>query len=64
MGERRAAYRVLVGKREGKRPFRRPGRRWDGSSGRRNGGMDWVDLDQDRDRWWVLVKAVRNVWVP
>jgi hypothetical protein len=28
------------------------------------GGMDWTDLAQDRDRWWVDVNAVLNVWVP
>ena len=27
------------------------------------GGMDWIDLAQDRDRWWVLVSAVMNLWV-
>ena len=27
------------------------------------GGMDWIDLAQDRDRWWVLVGAVMNLWV-
>jgi hypothetical protein len=28
------------------------------------GGMDWINLTQDRDRWWVLVNAVMNLWVP
>jgi len=28
------------------------------------GGMDWIELAQDRDRWMVLVKAAMNVWVP
>jgi hypothetical protein len=28
------------------------------------GGMDWIDLAEDRDRWWVLVNAVMNLWVP
>ena len=27
-------------------------------------GMDWIDLDQDRDRWWGLVNAVMNIRVP
>jgi hypothetical protein len=29
-----------------------------------DGGMDWIDLDQDRDRWRVLVTAVMNFWLP
>jgi hypothetical protein len=28
------------------------------------GGVDWIDLDQDRDRWWALVNAVMSLWVP
>jgi len=27
-------------------------------------GMDWIDLAQDRDRWWALANAVMNLWVP
>jgi hypothetical protein len=48
MGEKRSAYRILVGKPEGKRPQERP--RWvhDIKVDHR-GGMDWIDLAQDRD---------------
>ena len=28
------------------------------------GGMDWIELAQDRDKWWALVTAVMNLWVP
>jgi hypothetical protein len=67
MGERKGVYTVLVGKPEGKRPLGRPRRRWKDNimidlltwSGR--GGMDWTDLGQDRDRWWVVVNAVMNL---
>jgi len=69
MGERRGVYRVLVGKPEGKRPLGRPRRRWEDNikMDLREvgcGGMDWIELAQDRDRWRALVKTVMNLRVP
>jgi hypothetical protein len=63
MEERRNAYRLLVGKPEGKRPLGRPRRRWVdnirmdlGEVGR--GDVDWIGLAQDRNRWRALVNSV------
>jgi hypothetical protein len=68
-GEKRNAYRLMVGKPEGKRPLGRPRRRcvdnikmdlreigW--------GGMEWVDLAQDKGYWKVLVNTAINLPVP
>jgi hypothetical protein len=65
MGEKRNAYKVLMGKPEGKRPLGRPRRRWDDNI-RMDlreigwGGMDWIDLVRDRDQWRALVNTVMN----
>jgi hypothetical protein len=69
MGERRGAYRALVGKPEGRRPLGRPRHRWEDNikmdlRGVGCGGTDWVDLAQDRDRWRAVVYTVMNLWVP
>jgi len=69
MGDMRGVYRVLVGKPEGKRQFVRPGRGWDNNIKMDLqevgcGGMGWIDLDQDRDRWRGLVNAVMNLRIP
>ena len=71
MGERRGVYRVLVGKPEGKRPLGRPRlRREDNIKmdlqevGRGDGGKDWIDLAQDRDRLRTLIKTALSLLVP
>jgi len=55
MGERRGVYRVLVRKPEGKRPLGGPRRIWEDNIKMDLqevgcGGMDWIELAQDRDR--------------
>jgi hypothetical protein len=69
MRERRVAYRVLVGKPEGKKPLGKPRRKWEDNIMMDLqevgwGGMDWIDLAQDRDSWQALVNAVINLRVP
>jgi len=68
IGERRGVYRLLVGKLEGKRPLGRSMCRWEDNNKLDLqevglGGMDWIDLRQDRDRWLALVNAVINLRV-
>jgi 3-oxoacyl-ACP reductase-like protein len=68
MGEERYVYRVLVGKAEVNKPLGRPRRRWQDNI-RMDlqevgcGGMGWIGLAQDRDRWWEIVTAVMNLRV-
>jgi len=58
-GERRGVYRILVGKPEGKGPLGKPGRRWEDNIKMDHqevgcGGMDGIELAQDRERWRAL----------
>jgi hypothetical protein len=68
MGEETKVYKGLVGKPEGKRPLGRPRRRWEDEI-RMDlreigvGGVDWIRLSQDRDRWRAVVSAVMNLRV-
>jgi hypothetical protein len=67
--EQRNAYKISVGKLEGTRPLGRPRHRWVYNI-KMNleetgwGGMDWIDLAQDRDWWRYLVNSIMNLWVP
>jgi hypothetical protein len=69
MGEGRGVYRVLVGRPEGKRPLRRPRRRWEDNikmDFREVGidGVNWIQLVQDRVQWRACVNTVMNLRVP
>jgi len=69
MRERGGLCRVLVGKTEVKRPFGRPRHRWEDNIKMDLqevgcGGMNWIELAQDRDRWRALVNVIMNLRVP
>jgi hypothetical protein len=69
MGENRNAYRLLVGKPEGRRPLGRPRRRWLDNIRMRIaevgwGDVDLIDLAQDRERCRALVNSVLDLRVP
>jgi hypothetical protein len=68
MGEKRGAYRILVARPKGRRPLRRSRLRWEDNVKMDHlevgWGMDWIEVAEDRDRWWALVNAVMNLRVP
>jgi len=69
MGERRGIFRVLVGKPEGKRPLGRPRHRWEDNIEMNLkevgcGGMDWIELSQDRYSWRTRESAIMDLRVP
>jgi hypothetical protein len=68
-GERRNSYRNLVGKPEDKRPLGRPRRKCENNiimdfREIEWGGMDWIDVAQNRYQWRALVNTVINLRVP
>ncbi|KAJ4444051.1 hypothetical protein ANN_05840 [Periplaneta americana] len=69
MGESRNAYRVLIGRPEGKRPLGRLRRRWEDNikmdlRDLGHDGRDWINLAQDRDQWRAYMRAAMNLRVP
>jgi hypothetical protein len=65
----RNAYKISVGRPEGKRPLGRPRRRWEDNIRMGLGevvwkGVDWMNLAQDRDLWWAVVNTVMHLRVP
>ena len=68
-GTSRNAYRVLVGKPEGKRPLGRPRHRWEDNikMDLREVGCvlgEWIDLAEVRNQWRAYARAVMNLRVP
>jgi hypothetical protein len=67
IGEKRGAYRILVGRPDGRRPLGRPRHRWEDNIKidlqEMGWGMDWIDVAQDNDRRRALVNVVMNLRV-
>jgi hypothetical protein len=68
IGEKRNAYRLLVGRPDRKKPLGRPRRRWADNIRMDLGevgwsDVDWIGLGQDRNWWRALVNAVMNLRV-
>jgi hypothetical protein len=69
MGERKGAYRVLVGKAEGQRPHGSPRQIWEGNFEMdlqvlRWKGKDWIVLTQHRNNWQFVVNTIMNFQIP
>jgi hypothetical protein len=69
MGERKNAYKILVGKPGGRRPLERLRRRREDNIRMdlrelRSEVVNWMHLAQDRDQRWAVVNTVMNLWVP
>jgi len=69
MGGEESRIWIFVGKPKRKRPLGRPRRRWEDNIKMDLqevgcGGMDWIEVAQDRDRWWALLNTVMNLRVP
>jgi hypothetical protein len=69
MWEGRGAYRILVGRPDGTRLLGRSRRKWEDNIKMDLqevglGGIEWIDLAQDMDRWWAVVNVVMSLWVP
>ena len=68
MGDRRGAYRALVGKPERKRPLERPRRRWEDNIKMALWEVGWGawtgSMSQDTNRWRAVVNTVMNLRVP
>jgi hypothetical protein len=68
-GDKRNAYRKLVGKPEGKKPLERTRRRWVDNIKMYLreigwGGIDWIELARDMDQWTALVNTIMNLRIP
>jgi hypothetical protein len=66
MGDRKGAYRILVGKPVGKRPLGRTRASWEDNikMDLQEVGLEWIDLAENMNRWQVLVNAVMNIRLP